>query len=231
MQHVQHRVSGLNSTDRTNYGERMQSVLAQAPQVMVKAASPWVTIGAAALAAMIAGLIACVGWYVVHRTSRSRDLLNWRRTALLQAVSTLIEASNNRHDTIPDKSVPNSDLRKDYRKMQAAHDQIRVCGSASTLFAAAGVLSLHTKSEHEIHGYSNWIEGFPVIKSHNLRNYAAINGAKLIHYHNVLIREAQIELKIIKPGTFPEIEWNDDEELEESNRINRLNDHTETEAE
>ncbi|WMN01685.1 hypothetical protein [Rhodococcus erythropolis] len=192
-------------------------------EVIIQSSTPWHIY----IAAVIGGLIAIGGWFVVHRTSQSRDLLNWRRTALLHAVSTLIEASNNRHDTILDKSVPNSDLRKDYRKMQAAHDQIRVCASDSTLFAAAGVLSLHTTSENEIHGYANWIEGFPVIKSHNLRNFAEINGAKLSHYHNNLIREAQIDLKILKPDSVPEIEWKDDNELEESNRINRLNDQTE----
>lgn len=124
-------------------------------EVIVKVGSPWITIGAAALAALIAGLIACIGWYVVHRTSRSRDLLNWRRTALLQAVSSLLEASNARYEALTTDGMPRSELRKQYRRMLAANDQIRI-SSSGTIFSTAGlVMHLHTKSENQINMYQN----------------------------------------------------------------------------
>ncbi|MCW2087801.1 MULTISPECIES: hypothetical protein [unclassified Rhodococcus (in: high G+C Gram-positive bacteria)] len=65
-------------------------------EISLSTGTPWHIYGAAVLA----GLIAIGGWYVVHRTSQSRDLLNWRRTTLLKVTSDLLEASSKRNRTI-----------------------------------------------------------------------------------------------------------------------------------
>lgn len=64
-------------------------LLAQAPvqEIIVKSATPWWTIGSAVLVALI-------GWFVIHRTSKARDLENWRRTTITSAAAELIEKSD-----------------------------------------------------------------------------------------------------------------------------------------
>ncbi|MCE4165232.1 MULTISPECIES: hypothetical protein [Rhodococcus] len=194
----------------------MQSVLAQAQasQVIVKAASPWITLGAAALAAVIAGLIACVGWYVVHRTSRSRDLLNWRRTALLQAATSLIDASNHRNEILHTKDALRSELRTQYYRMQVPYDQIRICGSEDVFSLATRVMKLHHESEEQITAYpTRWLTEEPMsrhTKVGDAQEYAGLDSKQLYAYHHSLISEVQVDLKLVSRKDALKFPWPED---------------------
>jgi hypothetical protein len=73
---------------------------AQVEQFVYNAPSPWWTLGTGLGAAALAGIFATIGWYVVHRTSRSRDLENWRRTTVVDAVTSLLQLSQERFDSL-----------------------------------------------------------------------------------------------------------------------------------
>ncbi|QII01078.1 hypothetical protein BH92_15415 [Rhodococcoides fascians A21d2] len=63
---------------------------AQVEQFVYNAPAPWWTLGTGLGAAVLAGIFATIGWYVVHKNSRNRDLENWRRTILVEATTDLV---------------------------------------------------------------------------------------------------------------------------------------------
>ncbi|MBY4013887.1 hypothetical protein HQP04_21100 [Rhodococcus fascians] len=65
-------------------------IRAHAEQFVYNAPSPWWTVGTGIGTAFLAGIFATIGWYVIHRNSRTRDLDNWRRTTLIEAATNLM---------------------------------------------------------------------------------------------------------------------------------------------
>lgn len=188
-------------------------ILAQAGpvvhEVIVQSSTPWHVY----VAAVITGLIACIGWYVVHRTSQNRDRLNWRRTALLQSVTSLIEASNNRNEILHTKDALRSELRNQYYRMQVAYDQIRICGSNEIFTLATRVVKLHLDSEDSVTAYQRWIVDQAPSKETEVgmaSSYAGINSRQLFAYHQTLISGVQIELKLASRKDALKFPWPDD---------------------
>jgi len=59
------------------------------------------------IAALIGAGVAIIGWIVVHQTSQGRDLLNWRRTTLVQSTMELLDASNERFEAVNGRPTVN----------------------------------------------------------------------------------------------------------------------------
>ncbi|NIL90712.1 hypothetical protein RhoFasSB10_03042 [Rhodococcus fascians] len=68
-------------------------LLAQVEQFVYNAPSPWWTVGTGLGAAVLAGVFATVGWYVVHKTSNARELTKWRRDTLTNATVEFFQLS------------------------------------------------------------------------------------------------------------------------------------------
>ncbi|MBJ7479710.1 hypothetical protein [Rhodococcus sp. (in: high G+C Gram-positive bacteria)] len=157
------------------------------------------------IAAVIGGLIAIVGWIVVHRTSQSRDLQNWRRTALLEATSALIEASENRFEAInKDKWVHDTNwqeldadkLREDQRKMRIAFYQIRLCDSPLSVKSASEILKLHERSEYAFERIELSARGgeHPELEPEELESFglkAKMNEATIQIHQDALMKTAK----------------------------------------
>ena len=93
------------------------------------APSPWWNIIAAVTGAIVAGCIAVAGWLYVHRTSKNRDLENWRRTTLANAVTELIAVGDEAmHLSLKEKdNNETSNLPIKYAKMTQLLSLIQMC--------------------------------------------------------------------------------------------------------
>ncbi|MCD2156020.1 hypothetical protein LQL77_20020 [Rhodococcus cerastii] len=206
---------------------------------MPESGTNWHIYGAAVLAAISGGLIAIRGWVVVHRTSQSRDLQNWRRTALLEATSALIEASENRFEAInKDKWVHDTNwqeldadkLREDQRKMRMAFYQIRLCDSPLSVKSASEILKLHERSENaferiELSGRGG---GHPELEQNELDNLglvAKMNEATIQIHQDALMKTAKELIHAKKKRRFRKSNQEEpehvDPDLKSSSQINR----------
>ena len=194
-------------------------ILAQIEHIIVRetkitSGAPWHIYGAA----VIAGLIAIGGWVVVHRTSQSRDLKNWRRTTLLEAVATLIESSIARRDQITTAigpydrfTVPRSfevpdEARESYRKLSAARYQIKICIADEVLNFSDKIIELHTTSNTSIERLKRSFMTNSVKIARNMTEEQIINDealaeidlAELTDLHDQLINALQVEIDLKK---------------------------------
>ncbi|MDV6265070.1 hypothetical protein [Rhodococcus globerulus] len=195
-------------------------ILAQVEHIIVhetrvSSGTPWHIY----IAAIAATVVAIVGWYVVHRTSQGRDLKNWRRTTLLEAVSALVESSIARRDqittanglydrfTIPMGFEVPKEARESYRKMAATRYQIQICVADKVLGIADQIIMLHTTSDTSIERLKrSFMSPRPGEVSRNMTDdqivedeeLAEINLAQLTQYHDQIIRELQVEIGLRK---------------------------------
>ncbi|WP_338892276.1 hypothetical protein [Rhodococcus sovatensis] len=175
-------------------------ILAQEPAVQnitIQAAPPWWNIIAAVLGALVAGGIAVTGWIYVHRKSQSRDLENWRRTAVAKAVTELIEASEKRFEIIR-KSSGDSDQLQREAESKKIFSQIELCRYQIQISAAdtdvedraVEIFSKHQQSDGAITLVRDWEMEFSDTKATLHMKWFD----KTVLHHE-LIRATQRELK------------------------------------
>ncbi|MDH6679881.1 hypothetical protein M2284_004106 [Rhodococcus sp. LBL1] len=167
---------------------------------------------------IVTALVAVVGWFAVNKITNKRELHNWRRTTLLQAVSSLIEASLSRYDAVHESgpitdsySVP-SVIREADRKMVSAQYQILICRADDISKFADAIIRLHSRSNHAIDelrtGYGSGAHGpIRLLSDEEVKDYekmAFINQNELKWNHDQLIRELQVEVKLRKAEFNPD---------------------------
>lgn len=183
-------------------------------EISLSSGTPWHVY----IAAVIAGVIAIGGWIVVHRTSQSRDLQNWRRTTLLEAVSTMVETSISRRDHIQ-ASIGNYDrftIKKGYkvppevreaqRKMLAARYQIQICQADGVLSFAAKIIRMHARSSDAIQRLqrSYIVTQFEIVRNMTDEQIkkneaqAEIDIDEFDELHREIIKALQVELNLAK---------------------------------
>ncbi|WP_143547098.1 hypothetical protein [Rhodococcus sp. 05-2255-1e] len=176
-------------------------LLAQEPvqEIIVQSATPWWTIGSAVLVALI-------GWYVIHRTSKSRDRENWRRDTLTRAVSELLESSNTQLDLITSilnyKSVnkesltdPMAELVKSRRRTERSIEQISICIAPKVKHYADHVFKLNRTHAKNVALYiKDAIRQLDTEVLDDLRKQAQPNTKELKFFHRQLIRSLQEEI-------------------------------------
>ncbi|WP_158170901.1 hypothetical protein [Rhodococcus sp. JT-3] len=187
-------------------------------EISLSSGTPWHVY----IAAVIAGVTAIGGWIVVHRTSQSRDLKNWRRTTLLEAVSTIVETSISRRDHIQ-ASIGNydrftikqgyevpSEVRESQRKMLAARYQVQICKANDVLIFAEEIIKLHARSSDAIQRLQrSYVETpYEIVRNmtdEQIRNNEALAEIDIIrfdHNHREIIRALQVELNLSKDKPF-----------------------------
>ncbi|MBM4536462.1 hypothetical protein GS433_18900 [Rhodococcus hoagii] len=169
---------------------------------------PWAFIVTAAVAAAVA----VIGWFAVNKITNKRELQNWRRTTLLQAVSSLIEASLSRYDAVHESgpitdsySAP-SVIREADRKMVSAQYQILICRADGVSKFADAIIQLHSQSNSAIEklrtSYGSGAYGpIRLLSDEEVWDYekrAYIEANRLKWNHDELIKELQVEIKLRK---------------------------------
>ncbi|MBT1255491.1 hypothetical protein KHP11_13580 [Rhodococcus erythropolis] len=128
-------------------------ILAQAEpvvhEVIIQSSTPWHIY----IAAVIGALIAIGGWIVVHRTSQSRDLKNWRRTTLVQSTMELLAASNERFEAVNDSASDRSVAKAAMRRIEIQFQTIRLLGDDELMEAAQEIWQKHTISSAAFNRY------------------------------------------------------------------------------
>ncbi|ROZ46047.1 hypothetical protein EEB13_17595 [Rhodococcus sp. WS3] len=115
-------------------------------EVIIQSSTPWHIY----IAALIAGAIAIGGWFVVHRTSQSRDLLSWRRTTLVQSAMELLEASNERFEAVNTPSTDKTTTNDLMRKITRQYETIRLIADDDLGDAARTIFDGHIYSANAI---------------------------------------------------------------------------------
>lgn len=170
------------------------------------------------VAAVLATIVAIGGWFVVHRTSQSRDLKNWRRTTLLEAVATMVETSISRRDHIQ-ASIGNYDrftikqgyevppeVREAQRKMLAARYQIQICQADGVLLFADNIIRMHARSSDAIQRLQRSYVETPYEIARNMNDdqikknesQAEIDIDEFDVNHREIIKALQVELSLAK---------------------------------
>lgn len=136
-------------------------ILAQAEpvvhEVVIQSGTPWHVY----IAAVVGGLIAIVGWIVVHRTSRSRDLQSWRRGELLKHTSRIIELSTKRGELLRSRlyevTEPVFWTTKDWDmhselivEMRSLIDQLKLLQAQKLINRFEALIRVHQNSEYHI---------------------------------------------------------------------------------
>lgn len=136
-------------------------ILAQAEpvvhEVIIQSSTPWHIY----IAAVIGGLIAIAGWIVVHRTSRSRDLQNWRRGELLKHTSRIIELSTKRAEILRSRlyevtervfwTTKDWDLHSELIvEMWRLIDQLKLLQAQDLIDRFEALITVHQNSEYHI---------------------------------------------------------------------------------
>ncbi|MFF1555005.1 hypothetical protein ACFVX3_28700 [Rhodococcus erythropolis] len=171
-------------------------------EVIIQSSTPWHIY----IAAVIGGLIAIGGWFVVHRTSQSRDLKNWQRSMIIETVSDFLEISDERFDLI----VPYLDTRPKepwwdkevetkllvcLQRLKRTNQKILMCASETEIAnETAKILLAHTNSY--------WGETMlKLVTLHHTdpdrekyRNTARMSDFHIRNAHNELLRATQKEL-------------------------------------
>ncbi|HEY9258240.1 hypothetical protein [Chitinophaga sp.] len=129
----------------------MFSALAQTQHIIVhetriSSGTPWHIY----IAALLAAIVAIIGWVVVHRTSQGRDLLNWRRTTLVQSTMELLETSNERFEAVNVRSAEKNTASDLMRKLTRHYETIRLIADHDLNDAARAVWDAHTFSANAI---------------------------------------------------------------------------------
>lgn len=173
----------------------------QAPPV-----APWWS--SALGGALLASVVATLGWLVVHFTSKSRDRENWRRTTLSQAVIELISLSDKRKD----KLRANQPSDKDQREKEAVelHDSIktkilniRICANGTQVEKLALELGdIHDFSSGAILGFRGQTAFVGQERVKKTENAIRMHDNDFITLHHNLIRATQKELKLRVDGSF-----------------------------
>lgn len=185
-------------------------ILAQAepvvPQVIIQSGTPWHIY----IAAIAATVVAIAGWFVAHRTSQSRDLLNWRRTTLLTAVSTLIEASIKRRALIAkgtdERDRPRDAIEEQEQRILTAEIQINTCMAEDVSNYARAIKKLHQQSDTALSKLDfAWGEtAYESVRllseqeTEKLEKVAYIPNNQLEWNHQQLVKALQIEIRLRK---------------------------------
>lgn len=167
---------------------------------------------------IVTAVVAVVGWFAVNWITNKRELRNWRRTTLLQAVSSLIEASLSRIDAVQEAGqiaygyVVPPVLREADRKMVSAQYQILICRADGVSKFADAIIRLHTRSNHAIERLrtSYGIGAYGPIRQLSdeevevFEKSAFVDPTELKWNHDQLIKELQVEIKLRKPESRPD---------------------------
>jgi len=167
---------------------------------------------------IVTALVAVIGWFAVNKITNKRELQNWRRTTLLQAVSSLIEASMSRNDTVQESGqiaygyVVSPVLREADRKMVSAQYQILICRADGVSKFADAIIGLHSRSNHAIDklrsSYGVGAHGaIRQLSDEEVEDYektAFVDPNELEWNHDQLIRELQVEIKLRKAEFNPD---------------------------
>lgn len=169
-----------------------------AQDVIINSPPPWWTVGSALGAALLAGLIATAGWYVVHRTSKNRDFENWRRLTLTTSVSELISASNERSVAANNYTIgPVTDikflklyppLRTLASKISQNNVQLEICQVEKIHAVANTIDTLHLNNAMELLKFTNG--------SRSSENPPQIDQKHLQALHRMLIDETTAYLRL-----------------------------------
>jgi hypothetical protein len=128
--------------------------LAQVEQFVYNAPSPWWTVGTGIGTAFLAGIFATIGWYVIHRNSRTRDQESWRRTTLVEATTDLLLRDIELHTTIVSYlySENESDAMEFFKLLHTQRNQMTSniirfeAANSEHVLALANKLSTHYKT-------------------------------------------------------------------------------------
>ncbi|PCK26342.1 hypothetical protein [Rhodococcus qingshengii] len=183
-------------------------ILAQAepvvPQVIIQSGTSWY------IPVIATAIVAAAGWYFVHRASQSRDLLNWRRTTLLTAVSTLIEASIKRRALIAkgtdERDRPKDAIEEQEQRILTAEIQINTCMAEDVSNYARAIKKLHQQSDTALSKLdfawgSNAYASVRILseeETEKLEKAAYIPNNQLEWNHQQLVKALQIEIKLRK---------------------------------
>ena len=97
-------------------------------------------------------MLIIAGWFVVNWVTSNREKRNWRRTTLLQAVTTLLEQSHRRHSLclLDDWSTSADARRIAIDQISAAQNVFLICEAEGLLAAAAEIAAQHIASDRAI---------------------------------------------------------------------------------
>lgn len=96
------------------------------------------------IAALIGASVAIIGWIVVHQTSQGRDLLNWRRTTLVQSTMELLEASKERFEAVNSRPTKGKNSASDLmRTITRQYETIRLIADDDLNSVAKAVWEAH----------------------------------------------------------------------------------------
>lgn len=159
---------------------------------------------------IVSPLILIAGWFVVNAITSKRELNNWRRTTLTNAVSSMIEASNKRRSLVMKvedaRERPKDLIEEQEHLMVTASHQINICMAEEVADRIRTIKNLHRRSSISLEILeTNWGVGpygdVPLLSEQEISDNLAIARVKtpeLEWAHGQLIRELQIELGLRK---------------------------------
>ena len=162
---------------------------------------------------IVSPLILIAGWFVVNAITSKRELNNWRRTTLTNAVSNLIEASNKRLSLIKKKKHASDDTDVYVHDIRTAVQQIEICRADQVYAYASQIRKAHIQSRNSIDDLASLRESMtdPSLepftpkeqaymkeRTRELVELIEMNQRKLHFDHRMLVRELQIELGLRK---------------------------------
>ncbi len=169
---------------------------------------------------IVSPLLIVLSWFAVNWITSKRELNNWRRTTLLQAVTTLLEESHRRHSlcVLDDWSTSADARRIAIAQMTASQNVFLICEARGPLAATAEIIKQHIISDHAIQilqssiKNESWIDATDKLSQEQRDKYtleAQMDAITLKRSHDNLIIEYQKEaglishriLKFRKPGT------------------------------
>lgn len=165
---------------------------------------------------IVSPLILIAGWFVVNSITSKRELNNWRRTTLTNAVSSMIEASNKRRSLVMKiedaRERPRDLIEEQEHLMLTARLQINICMAESLSRHLRTIENLHRTSSIAIEVLeTSWGVGpfgeLPLLSDEEINDHlqnVRMKTPKLEWSHRRLIRELQIELKLRKFEFYPD---------------------------
>lgn len=160
---------------------------------------------------IVSPLILIAGWFVVNAITSKRELNNWRRTTLTNAVSSMIEASNKRRSLVSKieqdaRERAQSAIEEQEHVMLTASQQIEICMADDLARFCNTIDLMHRRSNNAICILE---EGWGSDKGRRVSllnveeietNLAAarMDSVQLTWNHNELIKHLQIELGLRK---------------------------------
>jgi len=162
---------------------------------------------------IVSPLILIAGWFVVNAITSKRELNNWRRTTLTNAVSSMIEASNKRLSLIKKKKYASDDTEAYEHDIRTAVQQIEICRADQVYAYASQIRKAHIESRNAIYDLEllrattsdSYLEPLTPVeqpyvtnRTRELNELIEMNQRKLHFDHRMLVRELQIELGLRK---------------------------------